>query len=143
MKIQIVTIGEPQLSFAKEGIMEYTKRANRFSDIEFIHIKEGKNMEKNIEKTLEGTHVILMDEKGTPYTSHSLSQKLENLEQHVSMLTLYIGGPDGHNQETKEKYRETLSLSELTLPHDLAMLFTMETLYRSLSISNNHPYHRE
>lgn len=142
MKIQIVTIGEPKLSFAQEGIIEYTKRASRFMDVEFVHLKEGKNLEKNLGKAIEGSHVILMDENGKEYSSQSLAKKIETLEQGVSTLTLFIGGPDGHTQQTKDKYKEVISLSRLTLPHDLAMLFTAEAIYRALSISNNHPYHR-
>ena len=37
----------------------------------------------------------------------------------------------------------TISLSKLTLPHEIARLVIIEQLYRAVTIIKNHPYHHE
>jgi len=144
MKISIITIGSPKLSFAKDGIAEYMKRIQKFSQTEMIHVKEGKDQDKKLIKAVGSSFCVLLDEKGQEYTSSELALFLDKKEQQsISNIAFVIGGPDGHTQDIYEKGDIKLSLSKLTLPHDLAMLFTVETLYRSLSINNNHPYHRD
>jgi len=143
MKISIITVGSPKLSFAKEGIAEYLKRIQKFSKTEMIHIKEGKDEDKKILKAIGSSFCILLDEQGKEYSSQELALFLDSKEQQsVSDVSFVIGGPDGHTGAIYERGDTKLALSRLTLPHDLAMLFTVETLYRSLSINNNHPYHR-
>lgn len=142
MNITIITIGEPQLSFAREGVSEYYKRIQRFANVELIHIKEGKSMEDKVLKLLSKKFVVLMDERDKEYSSFELSQFLDKQKMQGRDLCFLIGGPNGHSESIREKADVSISLSRLTFPHDIAMLVTLETLYRSLSILENHPYHR-
>jgi len=144
MKISIITVGAPKLSFAKEGIAEYLKRIQKFTSVELIHVKENKDTDKKILKAIDNSFCILLDEQGKEYSSQELALFLDKKEQQsISNISFLIGGPDGHTGAIYERGDAKIALSRLTLPHDLAMLFTIETLYRSLSITNNHPYHRE
>ena len=144
MKIQIVMYGEPHLSFAKEGIDEYLKRSSRFGSVDLISIKEGKDSEKKLFSALENSEVILLDEKGKKYDTHSLTKMIDSqIQQSTKTLSFVVGGPDGHSKAVKEKYQRTFSLSDMTLPHDLAVLFLAESIYRSLTILAGHPYHRD
>ena len=59
-----------------------------------------------------------------------------------SHIYFIIGGPDGLSDEVKDKSDSILSLSKLTFPHLLAKVILIEQVYRSISIMNNHPYHR-
>jgi 23S rRNA (pseudouridine1915-N3)-methyltransferase len=52
-----------------------------------------------------------------------------------------IGGAYGSGPELFAKASYTLSLSPMTLPHELARLFFTEQLYRALCIRAGHPYH--
>ena len=144
MKITLITVGSPKLSFAQDGIDEYFKRIQKFAKTQMVHIKEGKSMDKKILDAVGNSFCILMDEKGKDYSSMQLAAFLDSKEQQsISAISVLIGGPDGHTQAIRDRGDHSVSLSRLTLPHDLAMLFTLETLYRSLSIQANHPYHRE
>ena len=143
MKISIITVGSPQLSFAKEGIAEYLKRMSRFADVDLMHVKEDKKTTEKILKLCEKKFVVLLDEKGKQFSSQELADFLEQKKNQSQNLCFVIGGPDGHRQEIRERADYTWSMSELTFPHDIAMMLLMETLYRSLSINAGHPYHRK
>ena len=143
MNIQIVMSGTPSLSFAKVGIEEYLKRSSRFGNVELISIKENKDHDKKRAKILEGTDVILCDEKGKEYTTEELASFIDQKTQNgTKTLSFLIGGPDGHPEHIRALYGQTLSLSQLTLPHDLAVLFLTENIYRASTINAGHPYHR-
>ena len=62
--------------------------------------------------------------------------------EEYSNIYFIIGGPDGLSDEVKDKSGSILSLSKLTFPHQLAKVILIEQVYRSISIMNNHPYHR-
>lgn len=142
MRITILTIGKPRASFIQEGIDEYMKRMGRFADVTLVHLKESADAQ-DIEKYTKRAQLILLDEKGTEYTSINFSRKLDTYTQHGSDLVFCIGGTDGHTTEVRALPHSTMTLSRLTLPHEIALLVFVETLYRSLTISAGHPYHRE
>jgi 23S rRNA (pseudouridine1915-N3)-methyltransferase len=54
-----------------------------------------------------------------------------------------IGGADGLSDEVKQRASKLISLSALTLPHQLVRVVLAEQLYRAWSILARHPYHRE
>lgn len=58
-----------------------------------------------------------------------------------SDVRFFIGGAHGLEREFKKRTR-CVSLSPLTLSHEVAKIVLCEQIYRSLSINNNHPYHK-
>ena len=77
MKIKIITVGTPHLSFAKQGIEEYSKRISRFADIQIIHVKENKDTDKKILNYIESDFCMLLDETGKQHSSRSFAEFLE------------------------------------------------------------------
>lgn len=142
MKIQLITVGQPHLSFAKEGIQEYQKRLSRFTDFTLVHIKENKHTTHKILATVGNDFCIALDEKGKEYRSVELSQFLDSKKNQSYNISFVIGGPNGHTSEIRERADVLFSLSQLTFPHDIAMMLCLEAVYRALTISAGHPYHR-
>lgn len=145
MHIHLVTIGAPHLSFAREGFAEYIKRLGRFHKVQVTHIKDDVHAERKMHKLISEAkgRTILLDEHGKQYTSRELATQLADYTVHGdSHLTVCIGGPEGHSAELRTQTHHQWSLSKLTLPHDLAMLFAAEALYRASTITAGHPYHR-
>ena len=142
MKISILTAGKPKSSFLIEGMKEYEKRITRFTHLKIIHTQEDYPTIEKVKKLCKQSKLILLDEKGKAMNSLQFADFLEKSRNHSENLCFFIGGPDGHSEEMKREADVLFSLSPLTFPHDLATLVLLETLYRSLSILANHPYHR-
>ncbi len=143
MKIKLVTIGEPKGDY-KTIFDEFAKRIGRFASLELHHIKENKDTEKKILKVIGKSFVVLFDEVGKELTSQEFSDFLQRKEVGgISDISFIIGGTDGHTDAVRRVGDYSLALSQLTLPHDLAMVVAIEAIYRALTIGAGHPYHRE
>ena len=53
-----------------------------------------------------------------------------------------IGGAFGLGEPVLARARVRLSLSDMTLPHEMARLFLAEQLYRAGTILRGEPYHK-
>lgn len=144
MKFHIVTIGEPKLQYARDGFNEYIKRISAFHTVTVTHIKDNpQGPQKMLHLMSDAQFSILLDEHGKMFSSATLAEFIdEKAVSGISEIMFLIGGPDGHPADIQKKSHLKWSMSELTFPHDMAMLILVETLYRSSTISAGHPYHR-
>ncbi|RMF36315.1 MAG: 23S rRNA (pseudouridine(1915)-N(3))-methyltransferase RlmH [Chlorobiota bacterium] len=86
--------------------------------------------------------VVLLDERGQVLRSEEFARLLERWMMHAARrLVFVIGGPWGVAPAVRERADATISLSALTLPHELARLVLCEQLYRAVSILRGEPYH--
>ncbi len=143
MKLKVITIGEPKLSFAREGFFEYIKRLGAYHSVQVQHLKDGIK-DKKILDVIDNTFCVVLDEGGKEFSSKGLSHFLdEKAMQGVSKICFVVGGPDGHSDIIKKRADVLWAFGKMTLPHDLAMVVLAEALYRASTIHVNHPYHRE
>jgi 23S rRNA (pseudouridine1915-N3)-methyltransferase len=76
-------------------------------------------------------------------SSRALARYLEGLAVRSSPgVAFLIGGAHGLDASVLERARRELSLSTLTLPHEMARLFMVEQLYRAGTIIRGEPYHK-
>ncbi len=61
----------------------------------------------------------------------------------VKTVAFLIGAADGHTQELRDTCDMVLSLSTLTMQHELALIVLLEQLYRLACIKSGSPYHRD
>lgn len=141
MKLHLITIGKPNLEYAKIGFSEYVKRLSKVHNVRFTHISDKNNNSEFILKTAGESYKIAMTIDSKQLNSHELANLLEKLSQTGKEVCYIIGGPDGLPKDVIDKTDLELSLSKLTFPHDLAMVVLAETIYRSSMINMNHPYH--
>lgn len=143
MKLHIITIGEPRLAYAREGWQEYLKRLQRFHSIRVTHLADKfANDAKTISQAADNSYKIALAIDGKQMSSETLANFLEARALEGRALSFIIGGPDGLPAAVIEQADFEWSLSELTLPHDLAMVVLLEAIYRASTITTGHPYHR-
>ena len=126
---------------------DYLQRLKRYVDVRVYWIREqGQTNESKeiIKKIQEVDILIILDEKGKSLSSQNLARRLESWrDQGRRRYAFVIGGADGLAEEIKSRATWLFSLSELTLPHKLAHVLLLEQLYRSHTILEGEPYHRQ
>jgi 23S rRNA (pseudouridine1915-N3)-methyltransferase len=143
LKIQLVTIGKPKLLYAKLGWEEYISRLQRLHTIRLTQIPDKFAYDTaKISEVLQGTYVIVMEINGTEFTSIQLATYMKQRELEAREVSFVIGGPEGLPQAIIDKAQHQWSIGRQTLPHDLAMVVTVEAVYRASTINAGLPYHK-
>lgn len=143
MKLHIVTVGEPKLTYAREGWQEYLKRLRRYHVVRTTHLADKYADDATaILKAAGNSYKVALVINGKQFTSEELAEFLQARELAAREISFIIGGPEGLPAQVIDQSDFAWSLSRLTFPHDLAMLVTLEALYRASTITAGHPYHR-
>ena len=129
-RLSINAIGKIKKSWIREGINQYKKR---MPDLLIYEFKNFKNFHSE-------SIIISLAEEGKSFTSKQFSSLLVNYKN--KKISFLIGDADGLPHNIKAKSDLLLSLSPLTLPHEIARLVLIEQIYRAVSITQNSPYHR-
>lgn len=147
MRFRVIVAGKPSLAYAKLGVDDYLKRLGRHGSYELKIIKAGdsESVSQRLLDASEGCYRIALDERGKTPTTRQFSKQMEKLEMagEVKVVALLIGAADGHTEELRSKSEMILSLSGMTMQHELALLVIMEQLYRLATIKAGSPYHRD
>ena len=140
MKIKILAVGKLKEKAYQNRIGEYVKWINRDIPVELIFLKDNEKINKKLLAHINSEyHTICLSEEGEKISSKEFSKLLFNK---ALDHTFIIGGPDGLKRYIKEKANQIFSLSELTFPHEMALLILAEQLYRAVSIKKGRNYHR-
>jgi 23S rRNA (pseudouridine1915-N3)-methyltransferase len=154
MKIVITLFGEPKDENVLNLVAEYRKRTNRFQDLEFKYFKKYEGLENFFQEIMSekytGRNIYLLTEKGEELDTKSFAEKVyeKNLNNGTRELYFCVGPAEGWGfagnfaSQNSPQNLKFLSLSKLTLQHDLAFLVLVEQIYRAVSIKNNLPYHK-
>ena len=155
MNIKLLTIGKTDNKALQSLIDDYSKRLSFYIkfDLEIIpDIKNVKNLSESQQKEKEGElilakltstdQLILLDEKGTTFSSVGFSDYLQKkMNSGAKTIVFVIGGPYGFSDEVYQKAQGKISLSLLTFSHQMVRLFFVEQIYRAFSILKGEPYH--
>ena len=149
--IHLLCVGKLKLSFCKEGCALYVARLQQFRKLCITEVHDGEAKEAKLRNEQEGKlllqslpsspYTIILDEQGKPLNSLELSALLQNLNLQGKEPCFVLGGPYGLSPKVKAQGNLCFSLSNLTLPHELARLLLLEQLYRAECITRRIPYH--
>jgi 23S rRNA (pseudouridine1915-N3)-methyltransferase len=151
MRLHLVTVGSPKLEYARTGCELYETRLSRFHKLKVTRVRDSKRSgeaakQEEGERILEvigSAFLIALDLKGKMLDTVGLAQALEKLgvDGHGE-IAFVIGGDEGLSDAVRAKAGLLWKLSDLTFPHDLAQLVTLEALYRASTVSAGVPYHK-
>jgi len=152
MKTTLVAVGRLRESNYKALCSDYARRISRFTALEIKEVKEGKGLQGDRAKEAEapgilkklpsGVWAVTLDERGKQMTSLELSVWLEKLrDRGTRELAFVVGGAWGLDTRIETRADESLRLSSMTLPHELARVVLLEQYYRAWTILRGLPYH--
>ena len=142
MKLHIITIGKPKLGYAQAGWDEYWARLKHYHQLRATHIADKHNDTAHILEAAGAAYIVALSIPGQQLSSEALATFLQKHELTGRETAFIIGGPDGLPAAVLDKADYQLSLGSLTLPHDLAMVVLLESLYRASTINTGQPYHK-
>lgn len=153
MKVTLVVVGRVRGPVA-DAVGAYETRAARYWKLDVVEVDAGAGGRDDAESVREaeagrilarvpdGARVMALTRGGKPMSSRALSRWLTEAALHGQDVALVIGGAWGLGPAVLERADRTLSLSALTLPHELARLVLAEQLYRAGTIARGEPYHK-
>lgn len=133
MKILLYFIGKPRDAHANAMAEEYIKRSTRFAKCEMREI-DPRRFDPFEKHSL--AFKVLLDPAGDKLDSAKFAALFDR------DLVFVIGGADGLPPELRKRADRLLSLSALTMPHELARVVLAEQIYRALTTLRGHPYPR-
>ena len=157
MKTVLIVVGATTDRHFSAGIEEYVRRVNHYVPfaIEVIpelrgtkSLSEAEQKEREGELLLKalqpGDYLVLLDEHGEERRSIDFARWMEKrIAASPRRLVFMVGGPYGFSQALHEKANEEISLSRMTLSHQMVRLLFVEQIYRAMTILRGEPYHHE
>jgi len=148
MKVKLLWVGRTKESWAREAVDKYSRLIRPFAELEIIEIKEERGRGPKEPKVravkAEGGRIleraasyVLLDERGSLQDSREFSELLRDRAR----LDFVVGGPWGVSDEVRAGAERTVSLSRMTLTHDMARIVLMEQIYRGFTIITGRGYH--
>ena len=139
MEIILLVIGPTKEKYIREGLDFYESRLKKYSKFKISTVS---SENKILEFLKKGDKLIILDRKGTLYSSESLSSQFQKwMNSGPKRLIFAIGDAYGFKSHSLVRADYTMSLGPMTYPHDLARLIFLEQLYRSWTILGGEPYH--
>lgn len=155
VNINVICIGKLKEKYLKDAQAEYAKRLKTFCRLGIIEKKEV-SLPKNAShseiqnavfkesntmiESVKGYKIALSPE-GRSMSSESFAKLLKR-QIPKGNVSFFIGGSYGLSQDLKSKSDLMLSLSDMTMPHQLFRIVLLEQIYRSFMINSNRTYHK-
>jgi 23S rRNA (pseudouridine1915-N3)-methyltransferase len=135
VRIFLYYVGKARDAHANAMAEEYIKRSTRFAKCEMREIQPQRfdPWDKHPSATK-----ILLDPCGRGLDSAALTKLVSEGRDLVFM----VGGANGLPKAWKPRADLLLSLSPMTMPHELARVVLAEQIYRALTTLRGHPYPR-
>ena len=158
--VNIVCVGKLKESYWRDACAEYLKRLGAYCKANVIELGESRLSQKPSDGEIaaalsseakmmmpyieqKGAFNIAMCIEGKMLSSEELAARLEQAGvSGYGTVNFFIGSSFGLDPAIKEACDLRLSISRMTLPHQLARVVLMEQIYRGYSILGGAKYHK-
>jgi 23S rRNA (pseudouridine1915-N3)-methyltransferase len=156
VKLRFIWAGSRADSEFSEAVDRYLNRIKHFFPIEVTEIRPEKGRQSAPDATIiraqserllsaipDRGYTVVLDERGQAIDSLKFAKWLERLTiDSPSGVNFVVGGDVGLDENVRKRADKLLSLSEMTLPHQVARVVLVEQIYRACTLMRNIPYHK-
>lgn len=156
MKLSVIWPASSSEKDFAEAIDRYLKRIRHFYPIEVVEVPAERGRQTQSDAATirsqssrlvaaipaRGT-VVVLDERGQMLDSLKFARWLERLTiDSPHGIHFVIGGDVGFDDTVRNRADKVLSLSAMTLPHQVARVVLLEQIYRACTLIRNIRYHK-
>jgi 23S rRNA (pseudouridine1915-N3)-methyltransferase len=139
VKVYLYYIGKPRDPHSNAIAADFIARAARYSSCEMRQIRPDR---ADPWAKHPAAHHILLDPAGNQIDTARFVALVSRAEMEGRDLVFVAGGADGLPPAWRARATMLLSLSAMTLPHELARALLAEQIYRAFATLRGHPYPR-
>jgi 23S rRNA (pseudouridine1915-N3)-methyltransferase len=155
MKLRFVWIGKTRRLPIRELVGEYLERVGRFAPVEVTELRDRNEVGSDprvildkegadiLTRTAADPFVVVLDERGRQLDSIKMAELIERHRlSGTKQITFVLGGHGGISEAVRKRADLVLSLSRMTMTHELARVLLIEQVYRAFTIIHDLPYQK-
>lgn len=157
MKLRLIWIGSNSDAEFASAIDRYVNRIKHFFPVEVVELAPGERGRQSqtdvammrgqsarlLAAIPERGYTVVLDERGQLFDSVKFARWLERLTiDSPHGIHFVLGGDVGLDDSVRQRADKVVSLSPMTLPHQLARVMLLEQIYRACTLMRNIAYHK-
>lgn len=140
MRIRLIMLGKTSRPELRALVDAYVARIRRYTEIEIQEMRGTRKAFRQVQFA-PGAEVVLLNETGKQLDSPQFATWFRSLQERSTRELVFLcGGAEGFPEHLREAAGQLLSLSNLTMSHELARVVLVEQIYRAFTILAGHPY---
>jgi len=154
MVVYLVAVGRLRDEALRAAAEQYATRISRNQRIQILEVREAGRRagdeaaarcieaEALLAAVPDGARVFALTRHGRECSSEEFAARFDAWRTDARDVALVIGGAHGLGEAVLDRAEGQISLSAMTLPHELARVVLLEQLYRAGTILRGEPYHK-
>jgi len=140
VKLRLLMLGKTRRPEMRAILDDYVRRISRSCPIEINEVRDADAALKKLDADRAAT-AVLLDAGGRSIDSNALAKWLGELRDRGTREIVFVcGDAGGFPESVRHRIPQKLSLSPMTLSHELARVVLAEQLYRAFAILSGSPY---
>lgn len=156
MKLTFVFGGSRSNKAMAEAADDYLNRIKHFYTVNLIEVRPERGRQTESDEAIirrqserlaaaipARGYTVVLDERGEVFDSLKFAKWLERLTMdRPDGVNFVVGGDVGMNENVKRRADRILSLSAMTLPHQVVRVVLLEQIYRACTLMRGIRYHK-
>jgi 23S rRNA (pseudouridine1915-N3)-methyltransferase len=120
---------------------DYVRRIRHYAEVAVSELRDGSPAALRKLKLDPSATIVWLDAAGGQFTSQQFARWLIDLrDRGTRELVFFCGDARGFPGTLRSDAKQRISLSMLTMPHELARVLLAEQIYRAFATVAGHPY---
>lgn len=156
MNLKFLLPGKCRERFLIKGYEEYLKRLGKYAKVSLTYLPEEslnsspsskeiasalkKEADRALKQIKDDDYLFLVDIHGKTFSSEEFASQIEKATAKKGNLVFLFGSSYGLDDSLRKRADCSFSLSSMTFTHYMALLLTLEQVYRAFKINRGETY---